>query len=86
MDTSEDPPATQGKHCRADDLHPAFVADIEVVQEHAQWRDPGTRAHWDVAKASPLDGVDAAISVWAVDEGRTHAASVKAAKDCELEE
>ena len=96
MHTSEDVPATQEKGSRVDDLHLAFVADKETVRRHAQWRDPGITAHWDVANTSPSGGVDTSISAWAVDQcnmalgqeptvvgNGTHAALVKAAQDCE---
>ena len=97
MDTSEDMPATQEKRRRAEDLHLAFVADKEIVEEHEQWRGPGMRALWEAATASALEGVRAATSAWAEDqrkttlgqeltagEERTHGALVRGAKDRDL--
>ena len=49
-------------------IHLAFVADKEIVKEHAQLREPGMRAHWDAATAPPWAGVGAATSAWAADQ------------------
>ena len=67
-DPSEDTPATQEKSCRAKNLHVAFVADKELVEEGAQWWGPGMNARPNAATASPMEGVDAATSAWAADQ------------------
>ena len=67
-DTSGDSAVTQGKRCRTSGHHLTFAVDKEIVEEHAQWRDPQMRAHCDVNHASPLGGADAAISAWAAEE------------------
>ena len=64
-DTSEDMPATQGARFRVHDLHYPFAFGKEILKERAERRDPGAKAHWDVAEARPLGGVDSAIAVWA---------------------
>ena len=87
-------PVTQEKRCCVVDLRGAFFVDWAVVKEHAKWWDPGMEAHWDAAHASPLGGVDAAISIWAADqcnkplaqglaagEGEMRGALVNAAKE-----
>ena len=43
MGTSEDIPAMQEKRRRVEDFHNTFVADKEVVKDHAQRRDPGMK-------------------------------------------
>ena len=50
----------QAKRSRVEDVHSAFVAEEKIVKEHAQWWSPVTKAHWDVAKTSPLEGFDTA--------------------------
>ena len=52
-----------------DDPHLAFVVGQETAKEHARWLGPDTEARWDVNHASPVDGVDAAISGWAATGG-----------------
>ena len=54
MDTYEDLPASQEKRRRVEDPHVAFVAEKEVVQEHAKRRGPEKKNHWDATHASPL--------------------------------
>ena len=68
------------------------------MKERAQWLDSGTKAHWDAAKAPPLEGVDAAFFVWEAgrcnktlgqelfaDEDKLYEAVAKTAEDRELE-
>ena len=91
--TSGDAPAIEGKRCRVGHLHLASVADKEVVEARAQRLDSGMKAYRGAAEASPMGGVDAAISSWAADqcnealgrdltadEEKTHVASAKAAR------
>ena len=59
--------ATQETRRRVEELHLAFVANKEVVAEHAQWRRHWAKAQWDAAHASPHAGPDAAISPSAAD-------------------
>ena len=65
MDTPEDITVGQAKRCRVADSRLAFVVDEKIVDGRAQWWDSGMEAHWDVAMAALLEGVDAAISAWA---------------------
>ena len=61
-DTSEHLPVTRGRRCCVEEVLFAFVADQEVVKEHARRRGPEIKAHRDGAHAPTLDGADAAIS------------------------
>ena len=56
----EGSPLRPGKRYRADAFHTAFVAERDVVTEHAQWRNPEIR--------SKVEAVDAAISAGIADE------------------
>ena len=58
------------KRCRAGYLHSAFVAEKEVAEEHAQWRNPALEARWGATHSSAAGGEDAAISAWAAEECR----------------
>ena len=68
MDTLGDLPVTQEGRCRLSDLHLAIVADKNIVEEHAQRRGPEAKALRDADHASPVGGVDAAISGWTAGE------------------
>ena len=54
----------RGKRYRVGDIHLAFAAAEAVAKEHTQWRDPELKARWDATHASPVEGVDVAISAW----------------------
>ena len=64
MDAPGDLPATQGKRCRAEDLHLALVADKEGVEKRAQSRGHEMKARWDGNHATPVEGEGAAIFSW----------------------
>ena len=67
MNNSEDMRVTLGKRRRAGDSHLAFVVDEGRVKGPAGRWVSGTKTHSDVAGASPLEGVGAAISARAAD-------------------
>ena len=46
----------------------AFVADKEVVKEHAQWRDSESRPPVGASRSSAVVGLEAAISARVADE------------------
>ena len=54
--------SSQEKRRRVGDFHLAFVAEEEVVKEHAQWRNPDWKSRLDATQSSVVEGVDAAIS------------------------
>ena len=62
MDTPDDPPGTQKKRSRADDLHMALCVDKGIVKLYAPSREHEMKARWDVSYASPIDGADAVTS------------------------
>ena len=68
MDTSNDLPATEGKPCRVRGLHSAFVVDMGIVKERAEWRGTEVKACWGANHDSPGEGADAAILLWAAEE------------------
>ena len=51
MDASEDLPVSREARCRVGDLHLAFVAGKEKVEERAKWR-------WSANHASPVEAVE----------------------------
>ena len=62
-----DTPLNWGKRSRTDDPHLARAPE-KGVGEHAKWRAPGVKSHWNVVNASPLEGRDTAIPAWPVDQ------------------
>ena len=52
---------------RADASRAALVADMGVVKEHAQCRNPGLKWKVGATQSSVAEGVDAAISAWVAD-------------------
>ena len=67
MDTPEGMRATEEKRRRGEDLYLTCAVDKEIAQARARRWDSGTTADWRAAKASPLEGVGAAISARAAD-------------------
>ena len=72
---SEESLGNQEKRCRVCDLHLACVAEKEVVEEHAQWRNPDLDARWTATRApgrgwmrAGAKRVDSAISAWVAEE------------------
>ena len=64
----DDPPGSQDERCRADSLCLAFVANEEVVEGHAQWRNPGLECRVDSTQSSVAKGPDAPISACVANE------------------
>ena len=62
METSGESTEARGKHRRAGALHLAFVSVNEAVKARAKWWDSRMTDKWSATGASPLEGVDAAIS------------------------
>ena len=62
------PPQNQERRCRADDLCFAFVANKEVVKEHAPWRNPALKSSVGATHSSVAEGVGAATPAWVAEE------------------
>ena len=48
-------------------LQIALAVELEVVKEHAQWRDPELKPEVDARQSSVVEGVDGAVSAWVED-------------------
>ena len=57
-----------GKRQRWHAPETALAADMSVVQEHAQWRNPALKPQVEAPQSSVAEGVDGAISAWVADE------------------
>ena len=68
MDTGDAPSGNPGKRPCEDDLEMALAADLEVVEEHAQWWRQEPRSQGDAHRSSVTAGVDGAESAWVADE------------------
>ena len=68
MEHLQGPTSVPDKRCKRDALRAAFVADKEVVQEHAQWRNPGLQSQVKASRPLAVDWAGAAISSWVADE------------------
>ena len=58
----------QDRRFRGDALRVASVADLQVVKEHAQWRNPELKPQVDATQSSVVEGVDGAVSAWVAEE------------------
>ena len=56
------------KRCKRDALRVVFVADMEVAEEHAQWRTPEIKPDIEASRSSAVEGVEAVISAWVAGE------------------
>ena len=57
-----------GKRSRGDAPATTLVADMAVVQTHAQWWTPELKPHFEAIQSSVVEGVDGAISARVADE------------------
>ena len=83
-ETSGEKLGTQGKRCRVGDLHPASVTQTEVLEGHAQLRNPDLKSRLDATQAPAAGGVEARNRVlgekWTGEEEKAHGDLANAAK------
>ena len=68
VEISEESLRNEEKRHDAGDLQVACLAGKEVVKGHAQWRNPDLKARRDATPASPVEGVNAAITARIAEE------------------
>ena len=68
VDASGDPTVTREDPRPMGVRHYSFVADKEIVKQHAQLRGPEIKAHGDAKHAPLVEGANAAISASTADE------------------
>ena len=68
MDAGEAADGNIERRPRGEALEVALSTDLEVVKEHAQWRNPELKPTVGSNRSSVAEGVDGAVSAWVAGE------------------